>query len=282
MTRFVGRLIVLSGALLLLGSVAVLIGSGSTEMEVSSDDGAPALALWAVVLPQTVGIVLALLLPRRAEPMPAVPVRRGRLALTTIALVALAIAFPVAVQWWGLDDEYYVLLKFVMFMVLPALVVLIMRKAVRIEWRSGAWRWWGPIIAVGAWTLLSQAAPWRPRADFSPYDLEFLIVAAIATAITAGIGEELFYRRWLQTRFEAALGPWPGIALASLLFALMHLGSHGSGDLVHDVALVIVAQGTFGLFMGVLWWRYRNLTMIVVAHVITNGWAVAAYLIGLT
>lgn len=67
------------------------------------------------------------------------------------------------------------------------------------------------------------------------------------------------------------MGGPAGIVLATLAFALMHLGSHGTGVLVADVARVIVAQGSFGLFVGVLWWRFRNLTMIVAAHILANG-----------
>lgn len=59
----------------------------------------------------------------------------------------------------------------------------------------------------------------------------------------------------------------------------MHLGSHGTGDIVLDVARVIVAQGSFGLFLGVMWWRYRNLTALIIVHIITNGWGVAAALL---
>lgn len=50
-----------------------------------------------------------------------------------------------------------------------------------------------------------------------------LAVVALITALTAGVGEELFSRRWLQTRLEAALGGWPGILVASLVFAFMLL-----------------------------------------------------------
>lgn len=52
----------------------------------------------------------------------------------------------------------------------------------------------------------------------------------------------------------------------------MHLGSHATGDLLFDAASVIVVQGSFGLFMGVIWMRFRNFTAIVTAHVLANGW----------
>jgi membrane protease YdiL (CAAX protease family) len=105
------------------------------------------------------------------------------------------------------------------------------------------------------------------------------VLIAVLTALTAGVGEELFYRRWLQTRVEALLGPWAGIILTSVAFALMHLGSHGTGEPLIDIPRLLVTHGSFGLFMGVLWWRYRNLTLIIAAHILYNGWSVGEHLI---
>ncbi|MBF4629607.1 CPBP family intramembrane metalloprotease [Clavibacter michiganensis subsp. phaseoli] len=191
----------------------------------------------------------------------------------------LAVLFPVLTVVVPLVGESYVLGKLTLFMIVPAILLIVVRKSVRITWRKDASRWWAPAVVVLVWTLLSQIAPWNPVFDSARSDPSLILTAAIATAITAGVGEELFYRRWLQTRLEAALGAWPGIVVASLAFALMHLGSHGSGAPVLDVARVIVIQGSFGMFVGVMWWRYRNLTAIILIHIISNGWAVAAVLL---
>ncbi|WP_309615604.1 type II CAAX prenyl endopeptidase Rce1 family protein [Salinibacterium sp.] len=51
------------------------------------------------------------------------------------------------------------------------------------------------------------------------------------------------------------------------------------GQPLLDIARVVVIQGSFGLFLGIMWWRYRNLAAIVVIHVIANGWGVAVVLI---
>ena len=66
--------------------------------------------------------------------------------------------------------------------------------------------------------------------------------------------------------------------MTSVLFGLMHLSSHGTGEVLVDIARVIAIQGTFGWFLGVLWWRYRNLTLIIGAHLLSNGWGVITYL----
>lgn len=269
-------------AIVSLVTVAVAFPAG---VAMSSDPGAPAVPLWVVVMPPVVGIVLALLLPPSRHRLPAVAVRPDRLRWTTWLLLAAWAAFTAAALFLPLGGEDYVLAKVVVLVVVPALVVALLRSAVRIgrlpagRRRRGAWRWWAPVLVIGVWALLSQAAPWVPPADLGSYDTATLVVAGTATALSAGVGEELFYRRWLQTRLEAAWGAGAGVAVTSVLFALMHLGSHGEGPWWLDVARVVVVQGAFGVFMGVLWWRYRNLAAVIAAHVIANGWLVVAELI---
>lgn len=277
--KIIGRVVAGACAALWLASLVLVLVRLPEGTPVSADPGAPAVPTWVTVLPAAVGIGLALLLPPRAPRLPVVSTRPRSLAIRTVVLLGLALAFPAVAAAVGVGAEAYVLLKVLFLVVAPVLLVLIVRHAVRIEAAPAAWRWWAPITVVAVWTLLSQVAPWNLPYDPGDIDPLLLVVAATTTALTAGVGEELFYRRWLQSHLEATLGPWPGIALASLLFALMHLASHGTGDLVLDSARAIVNQGSFGLLMGILWWRYRNLVLVIVAHVIVNGWAVGAYLL---
>lgn len=272
-------MILLGCVLLAAVSLVVVLVRMPEGLVRSADPGAPVIPHWVNIGPPLIGVALVLLLPRRHMPQPVVTVRRDRLAITLGALLAILAAHQILSNVAAMSDEVAILTKAVALMVVPTVLLMLFRDAIRIDRKAGAWRWWAPAVVIAVWILLSQVAPWNPRQDFSDYDQEFLIIAAVAVAITAGVGEELFFRRWLQSRLETAIGPWPGIALGSLLFALVHLGSHGSGDIVLDVATVVVSQGSFGLFMGVLWWRYRNLTAIIVAHIIVNGGGVVAYLL---
>jgi len=275
-----GRAVLVGCAAIAIASLATVLVALPGGAPTSADPGAPAVAWWIVLLPAVVGIALALALPRRAVAMPAIVTDARRLRASTAVLLACAVALPVLSGTLSLaGGEGYVLAKVALVMLVPGLAVAVL-GGVRIHRVRGAWRWWAPAVVVVVWTLLSQVAPWNPVHDLSGVDPVLLVVAASATAVTAGLGEELLFRCWLQTRLEAALGAWPGIALASLAFALMHLGSHATGAPVLDVARVVVAQGSFGLLMGVLWWRHRNLVAIVAAHVVSNGWAVAAHLLG--
>jgi membrane protease YdiL (CAAX protease family) len=277
--RRVGRWVVIAGAILLVISLAIVFVVSPQGATVSSDPGAKPIAYWITLLPSAVGIALVLVLPWRTPPRPATVGERRPFVITTIALASLAVVFPLAAANVPLEGELYILGKLVLFMIIPGVLLLLVRRSVKIQWNWQPSRWWAPAIVVVVWTVLSQIAPWNPRFEMAGLDPTFVVVAAVATALTAGVGEELFYRRWLQTRLEAGLGAWPGIVVASLTFALMHLGSHGTGDIVHDVARVIVVQGSFGLFLGVMWWRYRNLTALIIVHIITNGWGVAAALL---
>ena len=271
--------IVVVGAVLWVASLRVLLITSPSGTAIASDPGAQPVAYWVTLMPVVVGIILTLLLPRSSPSRPVTVSSRRSFRVTTTGLVVLAVLFPVLTVAVPLVGESYVLGKLLLFMIVPAILLLAVRGSVSIRWRKDASRWWAPAVVVVVWTLLSQVAPWNPVFDPTGIDTGFLVTAAIATAITAGVGEELFFRRWLQTRLEAVLSAWPGIVVISLTFALMHLGSHGSGAPVLDIARVVVIQGSFGVFVGVMWWRYRNLTAIIVVHVVSNSWAVAAALL---
>lgn len=140
---------------------------------------------------------------------------------------------------------------------------------------AGAWRWVGPaavgllFLALSGLDVVGAAVP-----AFSPGRA----LAAVAVALlAAGVAEELFYRVLLQTRLEVLLGRWNGIALASLLFALLHvpsrfafvyLGRTGSpaADLGLTVLAMIATKGAVGVLLGYLWSRYRNAWVNVAVH----------------
>lgn len=275
----VERWVLISAAAIWLVSFAVLLATSPSGTPVSSDANARAIPYWITLLPVAVGIALVLLLPLHSPSRPAAIREPRRFAVTSIGLIVLAVIFPVAVASIPLEGELFILGKLLLLMIVPAVLLLAFRRGVTIHWNRDSSRWWAPAIVIIVWTTLSQVAPWNPPFEVAGFDPAFVVVAAVATALTAGVGEELFYRRWLQTRLEAKLGAWTGIIVASLAFALMHLGSHGTGDVLTDIARVIVVQGSFGLFLGIMWWRYRNLLAIIVIHIIANGWGVAAALL---
>lgn len=273
-----GRALFVGALVLTAASIITMLVVAPDGVIASADSTAATPALWTLLLPSAAGIVVTLLLPRRAEALPAQIVDRRRLIVSTLGLLGLLLVFTVGTGLVPWRNEDYILAKAALLILLPALFVLTVRRAVRIHRGSGAWRWWAPAVVVVVWFILAELAPWNPIYDPGDVDPAFLIIAATATALTASVGEELFFRRWLQTRLEAGLGVWAGIGVTSVLFGLMHLGSHGTGQIWLDVAQVIAVQGMFGWFVGVMWWRYRNLTMVVLVHLLSNGWGVLVHL----
>ncbi|WP_201761489.1 MULTISPECIES: CPBP family intramembrane glutamic endopeptidase [unclassified Nonomuraea] len=80
----------------------------------------------------------------------------------------------------------------------------------------------------------------------------------------------MFYRAWLQTRLEVLYGRWPAIIAQALLFALMHSFHLNSDAPLTSLATIVAFQGVFGLMLGYLWARYRNIWMIFFIHTMTN------------
>jgi len=79
-------------------------------------------------------------------------------------------------------------------------------------------------------------------------------------SLLAGVGEEMLFRGVLQeaiSRFYGApMGPWIGLAAASILFGLVHAVS----------ATYTVLAGLTGLYLGGIWMASGNLLVPIVAH----------------
>ncbi len=58
--------------------------------------------------------------------------------------------------------------------------------------------------------------------EYAGMGFSALIPAAITTILGNGLGEEIFFRGFVQRRLIARLGSWPGIIVAAVLFGLMH------------------------------------------------------------
>ncbi|ADG76116.1 Abortive infection protein [Cellulomonas flavigena DSM 20109] len=277
-----GRAAAVGGAVTAAASLTVLLVLAPDGLARSADPGSPLVPSWHLLLPTAVALALVGVLPPRADlPAPRVADRRRVLAAVAVMLGAAAV-FPLVVASTGVGAraEYH-LVKVAVLVLVPGVAVLATRGSLTADRPRVAWRWWAPAVVVLVWTLLAQAAPWLQHGDYSAYPADLLLAAGVATALTAGVGEELLYRVWLQTRLEALLGRWGGIAVATLAFAALHVGSrHGQGLLV-EVAGAVVLQGLgFGLVAAFLWSRYRNAWLTVALHVLANGYVVAAELLG--
>jgi membrane protease YdiL (CAAX protease family) len=75
-------------------------------------------------------------------------------------------------------------------------------------------------------------------------------------ALAAGVGEEMLFRGALQGALSRWLGPAPGIALASIVFGVLH---------PITPAYVVIA-GMMGAYLGLVWFLNGNLLTVMVAH----------------
>lgn len=93
--------------------------------------------------------------------------------------------------------------------------------------------------------------------------LDLALIAALA-----GLGEELLFRAVVQGEAERWLGPWGGLAFASLVFGVAHSLSW---------AYVLTAT-VIGAYLGLLWRVTDNLLAPVVAHAVYDLAALVYFL----
>ncbi|MEW2357054.1 CPBP family intramembrane glutamic endopeptidase [Spirillospora sp. NPDC029432] len=258
-----------AGAAVFVLAYAWLLLNGETEIAKSADPGAAGSSLWAVALPPLAAILLARAVPPKDEPpLPLAESPRDRLRKETGALLASAIVVACLLPFSG---DAYPLVKVVVLLLAPLIAFKIIRGGggkARVIPAPAAWV--APLPAVAAWFVLSQVWPFAVPLTQELPDPITLVVASLITLLTASVLEEVFYRAWLQTRLEALYGRWPAIMVSSLLFALMHSDRLDAAAPLTGLAAIVAAQGLFGLMLGYLWSRYRNIWVIIFIHVTTN------------
>ena len=250
----------------------------------SQDEGANSAPLLGMVLVAGLTLMLIRLIPVSSPSMPpSVKDRRG-VHHDLILLLICAVIFPLTAFLPG-PEEYFIIWK---------VLLLIMFPVAYFKWKGGSssiklprttlksHTWPVALIPIAAYILMTQFGPLAPAPPAGWPDLTTLVIAAVVTAITAGVGEEIFYRYWLQSRVEAVSSRWVAILLVSLMYGLMHVGTHGGG-LSIDVSIttVIASQGVFGIVLGYLWSRYRTLWICILLHILNNGMLVFLHLLGL-
>lgn len=263
-------------------SIVVTMLRSPRGIVVSSDPGYAPVPLPLLLVPAALAITMTFLLTRGRASHEVTVLRRHRVGIEAGGLIALAAGFTLLIPVLPLPEDY-VLLKAAMFLVVPLVVLGVLTRrrgaAFRIQRpRADPWIVIWPVLVLGVLASVGPFAAGMPTSWPPPM---MLISAATATVITAGIGEEVLYRRLLQTRLEALGGPGVGILAASLLFGLMHASSHGDGPLWETALQAIAVQGTTGIALGVIWSRWRRLWACVLAHVLLNGLVVAVHLLGL-
>jgi membrane protease YdiL (CAAX protease family) len=112
--------------------------------------------------------------------------------------------------------------------------------------------------------LCAAHVPWRPLHELTERvrmlvqqlfsQATMLDLALFATS--AGLGEELLFRGFLQGSIARWTDPWTALAIASAVFGLVHLITPTYG----------VLAGLLGAYLGGLWLATDNLLAPIVAH----------------
>ncbi|MFD0267535.1 CPBP family intramembrane glutamic endopeptidase [Streptomyces sp. NPDC127106] len=208
-----------------------------------------------VVVVTGVGMVAATALGAEAAPDDGEALLADPLVDNVLGLLVLAVAIPVvmlAVRWCGSR---------------PAGTLASVAGRVR-------WRWLGLCAAVAFPFIAAQLGvlmlwEWLAKGDAvfegdAPEPANLLLGLALFMVLIpfqAG-AEEFVFRGWLPQFFGGFLrNPWPGIAVASVLFAL----AHGFGGW----------SGFFLLFYSSLWWgwlvaRTGGLEAVIALHTANN------------
>lgn len=118
-----------------------------------------------------------------------------------------------------------------------------------------------PLLAA---MLLSINLPWRPLRNFRQLIDEQLVplfapcnvVQMAIISLLAGVGEELLFRGLIQSGLQGRFGPWWAIAVASLLFGLVHAVS----------AVYFVFATLIGVYLGWLFLTAETLSVPILTH----------------
>ncbi len=87
-------------------------------------------------------------------------------------------------------------------------------------------------------------------------------------ALVIGPGEEVFWRAYLQRRWQARFGRWPGFLAAAGLYALVHAASGN--------VMLVLAAAVCGAFWGFLYMNTGSVLLVAVSH---TAWDLAVFVL---
>jgi membrane protease YdiL (CAAX protease family) len=148
-----------------------------------------------------------------------------------------------------------------------------------------SWDWYavvpallGTLPLIGIFLVIFHW-PVGPLVELKRLTHEFLypllapcsVVDLLGISLLAGVGEEMLFRGVLQAAFTDWLGsPWEGIALASLMFGLMHA----------ITSTYAILATVLGAYLGWVWLLTDNLLVVILIHAFYDFFALLYLLRG--
>ena len=202
--------------------------------------------------------------------------------MTAIIIAAIALFGPLFVYrslgpldfWWWMSANLVILISW------AAVISPAFRRSVAEDFRDGlpkkialglasaavlyAVFLVGNIVSRRLFAFAGEniAAVYDFKSGIAPMRVWILMMCVI------GPGEEIFWRGYLQRALAARIGKWPGLLLATALYAGVHAGSG-------NVMLVLAAL-ICGLFWGWLYLRFNSITLNAASH---TTWDAAVFLV---
>lgn len=139
-----------------------------------------------------------------------------------------------------------------------------------LAWYMGPGAWRDVVLALAltliplTFVSLHWPVEWGGPGPRHPSFLRAL--DSLGGGVAAAFIEETFFRGWLQTLTVRRFGPWLGIFLATLCFALSHL--------IVLTGWLRVATFFPGLVMAILRHRHGSVLPAIIYHAVCNVWAV--------
>ena len=129
---------------------------------------------------------------------------------------------------------------------------------------------WALLVYVGFWLITAllagifgtpdeQALVQDVKAEDS---LVVLAAYAVTICLIAPVVEELFFRGFMFGALAKRLGPWWGMGITGVVFAVGHAPAP---------AISLVALGVFGVGLCLLYWRTQSIVPCMALHALNNA-----------
>jgi membrane protease YdiL (CAAX protease family) len=176
--------------------------------------------------------------------------------------------------WWGMS------LAVVTLVGLSILTDKSQRSSLLQDWKEGRTKKivWGLFSALGLYAvfwagntvsrLVLPAAAIEIDEVYGFGQGAAALRVGLLIVLVIGPGEEIFWRGFVQRRWQDGLGPPLGWLLAAAFYALVHVGS---GNFI-----LVLSALVCGLYWGWLYARFRSALLVAVSHTV---WDVTIFLI---
>lgn len=114
--------------------------------------------------------------------------------------------------------------------------------------------WTGKLVSTSLFSFAGQQiGSIYAKGQGTPHWVIFLLLFFVT-----GPSEEIFWRGFLQKQLIDRFGGWGGWALATAIYAGVHIWSFNF--------MLIGASAVAGAFWGAIYWRTGNLSLVIVSH----------------